>query len=460
MVLKKSNKKLWGGRFAGGMAESVEAFTASIQIDARLYRHDIMGSIAHAKMLGKQRIITTRDAAKIVRGLITIRREIDGGKFAFSPADEDIHMNIERRLTETIGAVGGKLHTARSRNDQVALDMRLYLRDEVAVIIESLRMLQSTLARAAKKHLDIILPGYTHLQRAQPVLLAHHWLAYYDMFGRDIERFAGCLERINVLPLGSGAIAGTTFPIDRAYVAKLLGFSRISKNSIDAVSDRDFLLEFLAAASILFVHLSRLADELVLWSSQEFAFIELPDGYCTGSSMMPQKKNPDVPELIRGKSGRVFGHLLALLTIMKGLPLAYNRDLQEDKVPLFDSADTVKASVRIMGEIVAGLKVKKERMLEAARDGFMNATDLADYLVERGLPFRAAHEVAGRVVQFCIAQGKRIEELSLVELQRFSAKIEKNVYGYLSVQAAVGRRRALGGTARQNVVRRLKELRF
>jgi argininosuccinate lyase len=459
-VLKKSNKKLWGGRFAGGTVDSVEAFTASIEIDARLYRHDIMGSIAHAKMLGKQRIIPTRDAAKIVRGLAAIRREIDAGKFAFSPADEDIHMNIERRLTEMIGAAGGKLHTARSRNDQVALDMRLYLRDEVAVISESLRTLQLTLGKTAKKHLDVIMPGYTHLQRAQPVLLAHHWLAYYDMFGRDVERFADCLERINVLPLGSGAIAGTTFPIDRAYVAKLLGFPRISKNSIDAVSDRDFLLEFLSAAAILFVHLSRLADELVLWSSQEFAFIELPDGYCTGSSMMPQKKNPDVPELIRGKSGRVFGHLLALLTIMKGLPLAYNRDLQEDKVPLFDSADTVKASVRIMGEIVAGLKVRKDRMLDAARDGFMNATDLADYLAARAVPFRAAHEVAGRVVQFCIAQGKRIEELSIAELQRFSGKIEKNVYGYLSVQSVVRRRRALGGTARQNVVRRLKELRF
>ncbi|HLN85724.1 MAG TPA: argininosuccinate lyase, partial [Candidatus Limnocylindrales bacterium] len=376
--MNKSNKKLWGGRFSGGTAASVEAFTASIDIDCRLYRHDILGSIAHAKMLGKQRIISARDAAKIVRGLETIRREIDAGKFALSSADEDIHMNIERRLTELIGPAGGKLHTARSRNDQVALDMRLYLRDEVAVIIESLRALQTTLAKAAKKHLDVIMPGYTHLQRAQPVLLSHHLLAYYDMFGRDRERFIDSLQRINVLPLGSGAIAGTTFPIDRAYVAKLLRFPRISKNSIDAVSDRDFLLEFLAASSILFVHLSRLADEIVLWSSQEFGFVELPDGYCTGSSMMPQKKNPDVPELIRGKSGRVFGHLLALLTIMKGLPLAYNRDLQEDKLPLFDSADTVKASVQIMGEIVAGMKVQRERMLLAAQEGYMNATDLAD----------------------------------------------------------------------------------
>ena len=454
----KPKKKLWGGRFATQTVPSVEAFTASIDIDNRLYRHDILGSIAHAKMLAKQRIIGARDAAKIVRGLEMIRREVDSGKFAFALADEDIHMNIERRLSQRIGAAGGKLHTARSRNDQVALDMRLYLREEVAIVIEGLQKLQATLARAAKRYLDVIMPGYTHLQRAQPVLLSHHLFAYYDMFGRDRERFAGCLERINVLPLGSGAIAGTTFPIDRSYVAKLLRFPRISKNSIDAVSDRDFLLEFLAASSILFVHLSRLADEFVLWSSQEFAFVELPDGYCTGSSMMPQKKNPDVPELIRGKSGRVFGHLLALLTVMKGLPLAYNRDLQEDKLPLFDTADTVKASVRIMGEIIAGMKVKRERMRLAAQDGYMNATDLAEYLVGRGMAFRAAHQIAGRVVQFSIAQGKRIEELSMGEFKRFSKRIGKDVYNYLSAEAVVGRRRALGGTARQNVLRRLKEL--
>ena len=452
-------KKLWGGRFASGTVASVEAFTASIEIDARLYRHDILGSIAHAKMLAKQRIISQRDATKIVRGLESIRREIEAGKFTFSRADEDIHMNIERRLTELIGDAGGKLHTARSRNDQVALDMRLYLRDEVELIMADLQALQRALARAAKKYLSVIMPGYTHLQRAQPVLFSHHLLAYYDMFERDRQRLAGCLERINVMPLGSGALAGTTFPIDRLYIAKLLGFPRVSKNSIDAVSDRDFLLEFVAASSILFVHLSRLADEMVLWSTQEFGFIELPDGYCTGSSMMPQKKNPDVPELIRGKTGRVFGHLQALLTIMKGLPLAYNRDLQEDKIPLFDTADTVKASVTIMRELVEGMKANSQRMLDAAQDGFMNATDLADYLVERGVSFRAAHEVAGKVVQFCLGKGKRIEELALVELKRFSDKIEKDVYKYLSADAVVGRRRALGGTARQNVLRRLKELR-
>ena len=456
---KTRKTKLWGGRFTGGTAASVEAFTASIDIDARLYRHDIRGSIAHARMLAKQRIIPAGDARKIVRGLQAVEREIDDGKFKFSQADEDIHMNIERRLTELIGPAGGKLHTARSRNDQVALDMRLYLRDEVKNIIAGLQALRLELARAAKKNLDVIMPGYTHLQRAQPVLLPHHLLAYVEMFERDSERFDDCLERINVLPLGSGALAGTTFPIDRAYVAKLLEFPRVSKNSIDAVSDRDFLLEFLAAASILFVHLSRLAEELVLWSSQEFGFIELPDGYCTGSSMMPQKKNPDVPELIRGKTGRVFGHLHALLTIMKGLPLAYNRDLQEDKVPLFDTVDTVEASVKIMGEVIAGMKVRSERMLAAVKDGYMNATDLADYLVERGVAFREAHEVAGKVVQYCLAQKRRIEELSLAELTRFSSKFEKNVYRYISAEAVVGRRRASGGTARRNVVRRLKELR-
>jgi argininosuccinate lyase len=303
------------------------------------------------------------------------------------------------------------------------------------------------------------MPGYTHLQRAQPVLFSHHLLAYFEMFERDRQRFGDCLERLNVLPLGSGALAGTTFPIDRLYVAKLLAFPRVSKNSIDAVSDRDFLLEFVAASSILFVHLSRLADEMVLWSTHEFGFIELPDGYCTGSSMMPQKKNPDVPELIRGKTGRVFGHLQALLTIMKGLPLAYNRDLQEDKLPLFDTADTVKASVAMMRELVEGIKLSSKRMRDAAQDGYMNATDLADYLVERGISFRAAHKGAGKVVQYCLGKSKRIEELSLVELKQFSDKIDKDVYNYLSADAVIGRRRALGGTARQNVLRRLKELR-
>lgn len=437
----------------------MEAFTASVDVDSRLYRHDIAGSIAHAKMLARQRIIPARDARKIIRGLKGIEQEIASGKFVFSSADEDIHMNIERRLSEKIGAAGKKLHTARSRNDQVALDMRLFLREEIATIIDSLQLLQRELTGAAKKNLDVIMPGYTHLQRAQPVRFAHHLLAYYEMFERDRERFLSCLDRINVLPLGAGALAGTSFPIDRNYVAKLLGFPRVSKNSIDTVSDRDFILEFVSVAAILFVHLSRLAEELVLWSSQEFGFVELPDRYCTGSSMMPQKKNPDVPELVRGKAGRVFGHLQALLTIMKGLPLAYNRDLQEDKIPLFDTVDTVKTSVRIMAEIIHGMEVRKDRMLMAAQDGFMNATDLADYLVERGVPFRDAHAISGRIVRHCVAKGCQIGQLSLKDLKGFSKRIEKDIYGFLSTESVVNRRRAFGGTARGNVMRRLKELR-
>lgn len=437
----------------------MEAFTASVDVDSRLYRHDIAGSIAHAKMLARQRIIPARDARKIIRGLKGIEQEIASGKFVFSSADEDIHMNIERRLSEKIGAAGKKLHTARSRNDQVALDMRLFLREEIATIIDSLQLLQRELTGAAKKNLDVIMPGYTHLQRAQPVRFAHHLLAYYEMFERDRERFLSCLDRINVLPLGAGALAGTSFPIDRNYVAKLLGFPRVSKNSIDTVSDRDFILEFVSVAAIMFVHLSRLAEELVLWSSQEFGFVELPDRYCTGSSMMPQKKNPDVPELVRGKAGRVFGHLQALLTIMKGLPLAYNRDLQEDKIPLFDTVDTVKTSVRIMAEIIHGMEVRKDRMLMAAQDGFMNATDLADYLVERGVPFRDAHAISGRIVRHCVAKGCRIGQLSLKDLKGFSKRIDKDIYGFLSTESVVNRRRAFGGTARGNVMRRLKELR-
>jgi argininosuccinate lyase len=409
-------------------------------------------------MLARQRIISAREAEKIVRGLKAIQREIERGKFPFSSVDEDIHMNIEQRLMQKVGPIGGKLHTARSRNDQVALDMRLYLREELEIILASLEGLKRELARAAKRHIDVIMPGYTHLQRAQPVLFSHHLLAYVDMLERDRERLTDCLERINVLPLGAGALAGTTFPIDRAYVARLLNFARISKNSIAAGSDRDFVLEFLSPAAILFVHLSRLAEEMILWCSREFGFIELPDRYCTGSSMMPQKKNPDVPELIRGKTGRVFGHLQALLTIMKGLPLAYNRDLQEDKIPLFDTVDTVKASLKMMAELVQHMKVKKERMLAAAQDGFMNATDLADYLVARGLSFRSAHALVGKVVRYCLDQRRKIEELSPEELRRFSPKIDKDVYGFLTPEASVQRRREVGGTALANVKRRLKEI--
>jgi argininosuccinate lyase len=453
-------KKLWGGRFAGRTAGAVEAFTASIDVDRRLYRHDIAGSIAHARMLARRRIISPGEARRIVRGLQAIQKDIEAGKVRFSAADEDIHMNIERRLIERIGKAGEKLHTARSRNDQVALDMRLYLRDELKNISTAIDGLKRELGRAAKRYLKIIMPGYTHLQRAQPVLFSHHLLAYAEMLERDRERMRDCLERVNVLPLGAGALAGTTLPIDRRYVAGLLGFPRVSRNSIDAVSDRDFVLEFLGAAAILFVHLSRLAEELVLWSSTEFGFIELPDRYCTGSSMMPQKKNPDVPELIRGKAGRIFGHLQALLTIMKGLPLAYNRDLQEDKPPLFDTVDTVRASLEVMRGLMAEIKIKKERMTAAAADGLMNATDLADYLVSRGMPFRSAHALVGKIVRVCVERGCKIEDLPLKELRRFSPRIERDVYKYLSPQAAVDRRRSEGGTAPANVRRRLREMGF
>jgi argininosuccinate lyase len=451
-------KKLWGGRFEARTASLAEAFTASIGFDRRLYRCDIQGSIAHARMLARRRIISGADARKIVNGLKEIEREIDAGRFRFSARDEDIHMHVERRLIEKIGAAGERLHTARSRNDQVALDMRLYLRDEIGAVRSGVEGFKREIARTARRYVGVLMPGYTHLQRAQPVLFSHHLLAYVEMLERDQARLDDCLKRVEVLPLGSGALAGTTFPIDRAYVARRLGFPAISKNSIDAVSDRDFVLEFVAAAAILFVHLSRFAEELVLWSSQEFGFIELPDAYCTGSSMMPQKKNPDVPELVRGKTGRVFGHLQALLTMMKGLPLAYNRDLQEDKPPLFDTVDTVKASIEILREIMRGLKVREAAMRAAAAEGFMNATDFADYLVTRGLPFRSAHAVAGKMVRFCVERGCRIEDLPLAEMRRFSPKIGSDVYRYLTAEAAVERRRSAGGTALPNVRRRLKEL--
>ncbi|MCH7914359.1 MAG: argininosuccinate lyase [Deltaproteobacteria bacterium] len=451
-------KKLWAGRINASMAHSVEAFTSSIAVDRRLYRCDITGSIAHVKMLARQRIILLSEAQKIVRGLKAIKREIERGNFPFSSADEDIHMNIERRLTKKIGAVAGKLHTARSRNDQVALDMRLYLREELKVILDAIRRLKKELARAARRNLKVMMPGYTHLQRAQPVLFSHHLLAYVDMLDRDGKRVEGCAERVNVLPLGSGALAGTTFPIDRAYVAKMLGFPRLSTNSIDAVSDRDFVLEFLSVSAILFVHLSRFAEEMILWCSEEFGFIELPDRYCTGSSMMPQKKNPDVIELIRARTGRVYGNLQALLTVMKGLPLAYNRDLQEDKIPLFDTVDTVKASLDMMREVVRGLKVNKERMLAAAQEGFMNATDLADYLVRRGMTFRSAYTLVGRIVRYCLGSHRRIEQLSLKELRRFNPRIEEDVYAFLALDAVIERRRALGGTSSDNVRRRLREM--
>lgn len=444
-------KKLWAGRFEGPTERKVEAYTASIGFDWRLYPYDIQGSIAYAQALVKARILTEAEGAQIVGGLEEIKKELDEGGVDADPAHEDIHMYIERRLIERVGEVGGKLHTGRSRNDQVALDLRLYLRDAIRAILRDLQEMQMALLDQAERHLGVIMPGYSHLQRAQPILFAHHLLAYVEMFHRDGNRFQDCLGRVEVLPLGSGALAGTAYPIDRGYLATLLGFPEISQNSLDAVSDRDFALEFLAAASITMVHLSRLSEEIVLWASAEFGFIELPDAFATGSSLMPQKKNPDVAELCRGKTGRVFGDLLALLTTMKGLPLSYNRDLQEDKERLFDAVDTLQGALGVFPPMVRALRVNEERMWTAAGEGFLNATDAADYLVGKGLPFRLAHEVVGRMVRYCVEQRKRLEELSLGELARFSPLFDEGFYRHIELESTLRRRAVPGGTAPERV---------
>ena len=448
--------KAWAGRFAEAANPIMEEFTSSLAFDKRLALYDIRGSIAHCRMLVRQKILTRPEGEKIVKGLESVRREWEKQTFAFLPSDEDIHMAIERRLTEKIGPLGGKLHTARSRNDQVLLDVRMYLRDEITAILQILGAFRKQLARMAKRHAHVVMPGYTHLQRAQPVLLAHHLLAYYDMLGRDEERLQQCLERVNVLPLGAGALAGTTLPIDRHHVARLLGFPRVSENSLDTVADRDFLIEFLSTAAILCMHLSRLAEELILWASSEFSFIELPDAFATGSSMMPQKKNPDVPELVRGKTGRVYGNLFALLTILKGLPLSYNRDLQEDKEPLFDTVDTVKGCLTVLETMLPRVVFRENKLREAVFGGFTLATDVADYLVEKGMPFRKAHEVVGAVVRWCLTENKGLEELSLEEWRRFSSLFTEDVLPRLTLESAVDRRRSYGGTARTEIQRRLK----
>jgi argininosuccinate lyase len=454
-----SQDKPWAGRFTQPTDKFVEEFTASIDFDQRMYRYDIQGSIAHARMLAKQGIISHDEAQTILRGLESILADIEAGNFEFSVALEDIHMNIEARLIERIGAVGGKLHTARSRNDQVALDVRLYLRDEVKAVLGWLDALQESLLAQAEANLGVIMPGYTHLQTAQPVLFAHHMLAYYEMFKRDAGRMADVLGRLNYLPLGAGALAGTTFPIDREFVAEQLGFAGVTRNSLDSVSDRDFALEFCAASSILMMHLSRLSEELILWSSADFAFIELTDAFCTGSSIMPQKKNPDVPELVRGKTGRVYGNLMALLTLMKSLPLAYNKDMQEDKEPLFDTIDTVKGSLKIFADMIRDMRVRAENMRIAAARGFSTATDVADYVVRKGLPFRQAHEVVGKTVRYCIETGKDIPELSLEEFRQFSPLIEADIYEFVTLEASVNARRATGGTAREAVEREIARAR-
>ena len=446
-----AGKKAWGGRFSTDTHKQVEAFTASIDFDRRLAPHDIAGSIAHARMLAKCGILTNAEADTMVSGLEEIGEEIARGDFRFDAALEDIHMHVERRLTDKVGEVGGKLHTGRSRNDQVALDLRLYLREAIAAIREGIRTLQGVFVTKAEVHLNTMMPGYTHMQRAQPIVLAHHLLAYFEMFQRDRDRFAECLVRVNVLPLGAGALAGTTLPIDRAFVAKLLGFPAVSANSVDAVSDRDFAVEFLSCCAILAMHISRLAEELVLWASAEFGFVELPDAFATGSSIMPQKKNPDVAELSRGKTGRVYGDLISLLTVLKGLPLSYNRDLQEDKEPVFDAADTVRRMLEVLPPMLSAMTFRADRMRAATAEGFLNATDLADYLVTKGVPFREAHEIVGRVVRHCVESGERLEALPLSRLRQFSQAFGPDVGKYITLEACVERRQSAGGTSSRRV---------
>jgi argininosuccinate lyase len=449
-------KKPWSGRFTHKTSGLVESFTESISFDKRLWRHDIRGSIAHAKMLAKQGIITAREAAAIEKGLLEIAAEIEAGKFRFRNELEDIHMNIEAELARKIGPAGKKLHTARSRNDQVALDIRLYLREETEDIISKILQLQKTLLTIAEKHIDTIMPGYTHLQRAQPVLLSHHLLAYVEMIERDKGRFMDSLKRLNVLPLGACALAGTTLPTDRAFVAKELGFKTASANSIDTVSDRDFAVEFLSCACICIMHLSRFAEELVLWSTEEFGFIEISDAFTTGSSIMPQKKNPDVAELVRGKTGRIYGNLMSLLTLMKGLPLSYNRDMQEDKIPLFDTVDTLKACLEVMNAMLPGMTFNKQRMAATAGQGYSTATDIAEYLVKKGVPFREAHETTGKIVLDCIKKKIELHELSLKELKSFSPVVGKDVFPTLDPAASVRARSSYGGTSPSQVLKQIK----
>jgi argininosuccinate lyase len=445
-------------RFKKDMAQSVQKYTESISYDRRLYKYDIAGSIAHARMLAKQGIITAKDAQLVCKGLTSISTEIENGKFVFKEEHEDIHMNIEARLIEKIGDVGRKLHTARSRNDQVALDVRMYVKDAIADTIKKIKALQGALLDVAEANKAAVMPGYTHVQRAQPVLLAHHLLAYFEMLERDVDRFNDCLVRTNVMPLGSGALAGTPYPLDREFTAKELGFARISQNSMDAVSDRDFVIEYEAAASIMMMHLSRMAEELVLWSTPEFGFIEIDDAYATSSSMMPQKKNPDVAELARGKTGRVYGHLMAMLTLMKGLPLTYNRDMQEDKEGLFDTVDTLTGTLDVFTGMVGTLKFKAERAANAAGEGYMLATDLADYLVAKGMPFREAHGVVGALVQYAIDKGKTFDKLSIAEYKKFSPKFGNDVYK-ISAQTSVAARNTAGGTAPAQVKKQLARAR-
>ena len=443
--------KLWQGRFREGTSKLVESFTASIRFDQRLYRYDIEGSMAHCRMLSQQGLLSREEEDTLIQGLGEILREIERGSFVFDEAQEDVHMAIEQLLIEKVGEVGGKLHTGRSRNDQVALDIRLFLRDEIKGSDEDIRDLQGSLVEQAKANLGAVMPGFTHLQHAQPVLFSHHLMAYYEMLRRDRQRLSACLGRVDVSPLGSAALAGTSLPIDSKVTAELLAFPALSRNSIDAVSDRDFIIEFTSAAALIMMHLSRMCEELILWCSTEFDYIELSESFCTGSSIMPQKKNPDVPELVRGKSGRGYGHLMSLLTVMKGLPLAYNRDLQEDKEPLFDTVDTVRQSLRILARLWEHVTLNKERMEKMASSGFTLATDVAEYLVIKGMGFRQAHRVVGKMVRYCLEESKELEEMTLQEFKGFASVISEDIYNILNLKNSVDSRNSVGGTSLQQV---------
>lgn len=459
--------KPWAGRFTAPTDAFVEVFTASVGFDKRLYRHDIAGSIAHARMLAHVGVLSEQERDSIIKGLQEIEQDIERGEFAWSTELEDVHMNIEARLTDRIGSVGKKLHTGRSRNDQVATDIRLYLRDEIRQIAAEITRLIEGLLSLADIESETIMPGFTHLQTAQPVTFGHHMLAWVEMLLRDLSRLKDSYQRVNVMPLGSAALAGTTYPIDREFTARELGFAAIAENSLDAVSDRDFAIELVSSAAMLMMHLSRFSEELILWSSAQFDFVDLGDSFCTGSSIMPQKKNPDVPELVRGKSGRIYGHLVALLTLMKGQPLAYNKDNQEDKEPLFDTIDNLKGCLKLYADMMPQITVKRDNMYEAARRGFSTATDLADYLVRKGVPFRDAHEIVGKAVRHGVDSGKDLSEMSLEELRTFSDSINEDVFEVLTLEGSVAARNHLGGTAptqvRAAITRvhsRLKQLDF
>ena len=453
------SNKLWGGRFSENTDQFVQTFTASVTFDQRMAQQDIECSRAHAKMLGRVGVLSKEDVELILQGLNEVSAEIESDDFDWSVELEDVHMNIEARLTAKIGDAGKRLHTGRSRNDQVATDIRLYVKDAIDAIVAQANRLQLGMLELAERNADVIMPGFTHLQSAQPVTFGHHIMAWFEMINRDVDRLADCKHRLNVSPLGAAALAGTSYPIDREMTCQLLGFDRVSQNSLDAVSDRDFAIEFCAAAAIAMTHLSRMSEELVLWSSSQFDFIELPDRFCTGSSIMPQKKNPDVPELVRGKTGRVNGHLISLLTLMKSQPLAYNKDNQEDKEPLFDTVDTLHNCLRAFADMVPAIGVKKDNMYAAARQGFSTATDLADYLVRRGLAFRDSHEVVGNTVGFAIEQGRDLSELTLQELKAFSDAIEQDVFEVLTLEGSVNSRNHIGGTAPDQVRAAIKAAR-